>query len=133
MISEQHHLFTMATQANGGSIFDDYTTVQWIAGIIVGLLTFPIGLLIPIYFYIKTSNGTAKEQGAWEAWAVILVGIIGIVAVELGGETGAKIALALLLVVPILIVLAAVVGSFAVGVSTVAPLTLATAPVAVPA
>lgn len=73
------------------------------------------------------------EQGPWEAWAVILVGIIGIVAVELGGETGAKIALALLLVVPILVILAAVVGSFVLGVggSAVASLALSPASAAV--
>lgn len=121
----------MAAQ-NGDSIFDDYTTIQWVAGLVIGLLTLPIGLLIPIYFYIKTSNGTAKEQGPWEAWAVILVGIIGIVAVELGGETGAKIALALLLVVPILVILAAVVGSFVLGLgNAAAPVALSTAPLAV--
>lgn len=123
----------MATQ-NGGGIFDDYTTIQWVAGIVIGLLTFPVGLLIPIYFYIKTSNGTAKEQGAWEAWAVILVGIIGIVAVELGGETGAKIALALLLVAPILVIIAAVLGTFVLGFGSPGPaqVALSTASVAVP-
>ncbi|MBX0321693.1 hypothetical protein EGH21_01485 [Halomicroarcula sp. F13] len=82
-------------------------------------------------FYIKTKNGTASEQGAWEAWAVILVGVIGIVAVELGGETGAKIALALLLVVPILVIVAAVLGTFVLGVgsSAQAALLLTGAPV----
>lgn len=118
-----------------GGTFDQYTTIQWVAAFIVGILTFPIGLLIPIYFYIKTNNGTASEQGAWEAWAVILVGIIGIAAVELGGETGAKIALSLLLVIPLLIIIAAVLGSFVLGVgsSTQAALLLTTAPVALPA
>jgi len=123
----------MATQ-NGGSIFDDYTTVQWIAAGIIAILTFPIGVLVPIYFYIKTSNGTAKEQGAWEAWAVILVGIIGIVAVEIGGETGAKIALALLLVIPILIVIAAILATFVIGVGEPATsqIALSTASAAAP-
>ena len=97
-------------------IFDDYTTIQWIAAVLVALLTFPIGLVVPIYFYVKTSNGTASEQGAWEAWAVIIVGILGILAVELGGETGAKIILAIaLLGGPLLIILAAVLGTFALG------------------
>lgn len=113
-------------------IFDDYTTIQWIAAIIVALLTFPIGLAIPIYFYIKTSNGTAKDQGAWEAWAVILVGIIGILAVELGGETGAKIIIALaLLGIPILVVLAAVLGSFVLGLGNATTVALLVAGVAV--
>lgn len=95
--------------------FEQYTTIQWIAGVIIGLLTFPIGLLIPAYFYIKSSNGTASEQGAWEAWAVILVGIFGIIAVELGGETGAKIILGILLAIPVLVILAAVLASFVLG------------------
>lgn len=122
-------------RTDGGGTFDHYTTIQWIAGVVVGILTFPIGLVIPAYLYIKSSNGTAAEQGSWEVWAVILAGIIGIIAVELGGETGAKIALALLLVIPLLIVIAAVVGSFVLGVgsSAQAALLLAGAPVALPA
>ncbi|MGB9953640.1 hypothetical protein [Haloarcula sp. Atlit-7R] len=107
----------MSSAARGDGIFDQYTTIQWIAAGIVALLTFPIGLAVPAYFYIKTSNGSARDQGAWEAWAVILVGILGIVAVELGGETGAKIAIAVaLLGIPVLLILfAAVIGSFVVG------------------
>lgn len=113
-------------------IFDDYTTIQWIAAIVVALLTFPIGLAVPIYFYVKTSNGTAKDQGAWEAWAVILVGIIGIIAVELGGETGAKIIIALaVLGIPILIILFAVIGSFVVGMGNATVVALLLAGVAV--
>jgi uncharacterized membrane protein len=116
----------MSSTTGTDGIFDQYTTVQWIAAGIVALLTFPIGLAVPIYFYIKTSNGTAQEQGAWEAWAVILVGIIGILAVELGGETGAKIIIALaLLGIPILFILFAVLGSFVVGMGSamaIAPL-----------
>jgi len=119
----------MSSAARSDGIFDQYTTLQWIAAAVVALLTFPIGLAVPAYFYIKTSNGTAREQGAWEAWAVILVGIIGILAVELGGETGAKIALALaVLGIPVLFLLfAAVVGSFVLGMgnATVAALLLA--------
>ncbi|WP_336338934.1 hypothetical protein [Haloarcula brevis] len=107
----------MSAAARSDGIFDQYTTIQWIAAVVVALLTFPIGIAVPAYFYIKTSNGTAREQGAWEAWAVILVGILGIIAVELAGETGAKIAIALALIgIPILLLLfAAVVGSFVIG------------------
>jgi len=118
----------MSVGSQSGGIFDQYTTLQWIAAGIVAVLTFPIGLAVPAYFYIKTSNGTAREQGAWEAWAVILVGILGIVAVELGGETGAKIIIALaLLGIPLLFILFAVVGSFVLGMgnATVAALLLA--------
>jgi len=112
----------MSSSPRGDGIFDQYTTIQWIAAGLVAVLTFPIGLAVPAYFYIKTSNGTAREQGAWEAWAVILVGIIGIVAVELGGETGAKIIIALaLLGIPVLfIIFAAVVGSFVLGMGNAA-------------
>ncbi len=43
---------------------------------------FPLKLLAEV-------RGGAREQGAWDAWPVILVGILGIVAVELGGVPGA--------------------------------------------
>ncbi|PSP63044.1 hypothetical protein BRC76_03640, partial [Halobacteriales archaeon QH_8_67_36] len=42
-------------------------------------------------------------------------GIFGIIAVELGGETGAKIILGLLLALPILLILTAVLASFVLG------------------
>lgn len=103
-------------------IFDEYTTVQWIAAIIIAIISFPIGLAVPIYFYIKTSNGTASEQGAWEAWGAILGGIIGIVLVEILGELGGKIAVALAVLLPILAILAAVVGTFVIGVGSTAGL-----------
>ncbi|MFC7077431.1 hypothetical protein [Haloarcula halophila] len=100
---------------SGQGTFDQYTTIQWIAAVIVAIISFPIGLAVPIYFYIKSNNGTAAEQGAWEAWGVILAGIIGIIAVELGGETGGKIAIAIVVLLPILLIVAAVLGSFALG------------------
>lgn len=106
----------MSSAARSDGIFDQYTTLQWVAAGVVALLTFPVGLAVPAYFYIKTSNGTAREQGAWEAWAVILVGILGIVAVELGGETGAKIIIALAVIgIPVLFILFVVLGTFVVG------------------
>jgi len=100
---------------SGQGTFDQYTTIQWIAAVVVAIISFPIGLAVPIYFYIKSNNGTASEQGAWEAWAVILAGIIGIIAVELGGETGAKVAIAIVVIIPILIIIAAVLGTFVLG------------------
>jgi uncharacterized membrane protein len=123
----------MSSSPRSDGIFDQYTTIQWIAAGLVAVLTFPIGLAVPAYFYIKTSNGTAREQGAWEAWAVILVGIIGIVAVELGGETGAKIIIApALLGIPLLLLLfAAVVGSFVRGMGNAAVAALLLAGVAI--
>jgi hypothetical protein len=77
-------------------ILDQYTDVQWIAALIMPFLTFPIGAVIPAYFYLKASNGDGRAQGQWKAWGVILMDVIGIAAVELAGETGGKIAVALL-------------------------------------
>jgi hypothetical protein len=108
-------------------IFDEYTTVQWIAAIIVAIISFPIGLAVPIYFYIKTSNGSASEQGPWEAWGVILGGIIGILLVEILGELGGKISVALAILIPILVILAAVVGTFVIGVGSTSGLLVAPA------
>lgn len=70
---------------------DHYSTLAWVAAIIVALLSFPLGILVPGYFYWKASNGEGADQGGWETWTVILLGIIGIAAVEIGGEKGAKI------------------------------------------
>ena len=73
------------------SLTDQYSTLVWIAAILVGLLTIPVGLLIPAYFYIKADRGEGRSQSALEVWTVILTGIFGIAAVELGGRKGAKI------------------------------------------
>jgi len=73
------------------SVTDQYSTIVWVAAILVGLLTIPVGLLIPAYFYIKADRGEGKAQSALEIWTVILTGIFGIAAVELGGRKGAKI------------------------------------------
>jgi len=40
---------------------------------------------------MKTNNETAVEQTTLEIWTVILLGIFGIAAVELGGRNGAKL------------------------------------------
>lgn len=77
--------------SSGGDLTEHYSIAVWIVSLLFGLLTFPIGLITPIYLYIKASNKTGKEQGTWESWTVVLTGIVGIIAVELGGETGAKI------------------------------------------
>ena len=103
----------MATQhssARKSSLTDHYSLLVWLAASIVGLLTIPVGLLVPGYFYMKASNGTANGHTALEIWTGILLGISGIAAVELGGRQGAKILLglalgAVLLVVVLLVVL----------------------------
>lgn len=73
------------------SLTEQYSLLVWLAAILVGLLTLPVGLLVPVYFYIKADRGEGKRQSTLEVWTVILVGIFGIAAVELGGRKGAKI------------------------------------------
>ena len=84
----------MATQHGStkrDALTDQYSLLVWLAAGLVGLLTIPVGLLIPGYFYMKANNGTAVEQTTLEVWTVILLGIFGIAAVELGGRSGAKL------------------------------------------
>ena len=71
--------------------FDQYSTTVWIASLVFALLTFPIGLVIPGYFFIKASSNSSVDQTPLEVWTVVLLGIFGIAAVELGGKKGAKI------------------------------------------
>lgn len=106
-------------------ILDQYTDVQWIAALIMAFLTFPIGAVVPAYFYIKASNGDGKGQGQWEAWGVILMNIIGIAAVELAGETGGKIAVGLFIVQSILGILAIIALFVFVGFASMQPASLA--------
>lgn len=78
-------------RAQDYGLTDKYSTIQWLGAIIFAFLTFPIGLVVPGYFYYKCRNGGALKQGALETWTVIFMGIFGIVAVEFGGKKGAKI------------------------------------------
>jgi hypothetical protein len=48
-------------------------------------------LVIPGYFFIKASSNSSVDQTPLEVWTVVLLGIFGIAAVELGGRKGAKI------------------------------------------
>jgi hypothetical protein len=68
----------------------EYSILQWIVAAIVGLVTFPVGLLVPAYLFYKASNGSGKEQSGLESWTAILFGILGIIGVEIGGKTAAK-------------------------------------------
>jgi len=90
---------------SSGSLTDQYSTIVWLAAILVGLLTIPIGLLIPAYFYIKADRGEGKSQSALEIWTVILAGIFGIAAVELGGRRAAKILWGIIVVLFVLSIL----------------------------
>lgn len=88
--------------SSGRELTDQYSPLVWVAALVIGLLTFPVGLLIPLYFYIKASGDEPVDQGGWEIAAVLLVGIFGILAVELGGEKGAKILFGIVIVFGIL-------------------------------
>jgi len=79
------------TGVSTDSLTDQYSTVVWIAAIVVGLISFPVGLLVPAYFYIKADKGQGRSQSGLEIWTVVLLGHFGIAAVELGGRKGAKI------------------------------------------
>jgi len=97
----------MATQhgsRSGGALTDQYSLLVWLAASLVGLLTIPIGLLVPGYFYMKATNGTAVEQTTLETWTVILLGIFGIAAVELGGRRGAKLLWGVAVLVSVLLI-----------------------------
>lgn len=76
--------------SSGTNWTEQYSIGVWLGSIILGLLTFPIGLFIPGYFILKASSGTGIEQSGFEAWTVVLLGIFGIAAVEIGGKKGAK-------------------------------------------
>jgi hypothetical protein len=78
-------------RAKDYGLTDKYSLLQWFGAGAVGLLTFPVGLIVLGYLYYKCKKGGAIEQSSLETWTAILLGIIGIVAVELGGRKGAKI------------------------------------------
>ena len=78
---------------------------MWLASIIFAVLTFPVGLIIPAYFYVKASRESPVDQTPLEIWTVVLWGIFGIAAVEIGGRKGAKILWGILGAIIILLVL----------------------------
>jgi hypothetical protein len=78
-------------RAEDYGLTDKYSPLQWLGAGAIGLLTFPVGLVVPGYLYYKCKNGSAIKQSPLETWTAILMSIIGIVAVELGGRKGAMI------------------------------------------
>ncbi|ESS11448.1 MAG: hypothetical protein A07HR60_01503 [uncultured archaeon A07HR60] len=70
---------------------DQYSVAVWAVSVVAAALSFPIGLVVPGYLYLKASNGTGIEQSGWETWTAVLLGVIGIAAVELGGKRAAKL------------------------------------------
>lgn len=87
-------------------LIEEYSPVVFVLSIIVAVLTLPIGVLVPLYLYIKADRGEAGELSTLEIAAILFAGVIGIIAVELGGRTGAIIAIALPFVFILLGVLA---------------------------
>lgn len=79
------------TTAESTDLLQEYSIGQWLAAIGVGFITFPLGLVVPVYLYYKAQNGTGSEQSGLESWTAILFGIVGILAVEVGGRTAAKV------------------------------------------
>lgn len=67
---------------------DQYSIVVWILAGLVALIGFPVGLVVPIYFYIKADRKTGKEQAWLQVSAVLAFIIIEMIAVELGGRLG---------------------------------------------
>lgn len=78
------------------SLTDNYSIPIWTAAIGRAVLSFPLGLAIVSYLYLKSKNKTGMTQGPWESWTVVVIGILGIAAVEIGGERGAKFIWALI-------------------------------------
>ena len=107
---------TDTQQPTGGStgkestdLLAEYSILQWIVAAVVGLVSFPIGLIVPGYLFYKAQSGTGNGQSGLEAWTAILLGIVGIIAVEIGGRTAAKVLWGLV-VVSLILITALVVG-----------------------
>ncbi|GGN05560.1 zinc ribbon domain-containing protein [Halarchaeum nitratireducens] len=103
---------TGGRSAGDAEFFEQYSTLTWLGSALVTALTFPVGLLVPAYFAYRAKQGTGVEQGRWEVWAVLLGNVIGIAAVELAGETGAKVVVILELLLGIFVILAGIIGAF---------------------
>jgi amino acid transporter len=82
-------------------IIEEYSMLVFVFSVIVAIMSLPVGLLVPVYFHIKADNGEAGEQTPLEIFAVLFSGVIGILGVELGGRTGAIIAI----ILPIIVVI----------------------------
>jgi hypothetical protein len=63
----------------------EYSTFVWVTSGIVALITFPLGLMIPAYFYFKASKGDGSSQSTAEIATVLLFNVLGMIVVELIG------------------------------------------------
>ena len=70
---------------------EEFSELAVVASAVVSVLTFPLGLAVPGYLYLKANRPEGSEMSTLEIWTTILGGIPGIAAVELGGRTGAKL------------------------------------------
>lgn len=77
-------------RADVSGTLDQYSMTTWLAALLFAVITFPLGLIIPAYFYIKASGSEPPNQTPLEVWTVILLGLFGVAAVEIGGRNGAK-------------------------------------------
>lgn len=90
----------------GNELVLEYSPLAWIGAIFSGFVTivpnyynpstiFPLtilaGLAVPGYFGYKTIQDEPVDQTTFEVWTTILAGVVGIAAVELAGERGARI------------------------------------------
>lgn len=73
------------------TITEEFSEPVLIGAVIVSLLSFPVGLAVPVYLYIKANGQGSVEMSTLEVWTVVLGGILGIIAVEVLGRTGAII------------------------------------------
>lgn len=84
---------SLAAEATSPGLTDQYSPVVWFLSLVVAFLTFPFGLVVPLYFLFKARGDEPVEQGRMEVAAVLLLNLVGIAAVELRGESGARFAL----------------------------------------
>lgn len=81
-----------------------YSILQIIGAFAATVITFPLGLVIFPYMFLKKRRGEAEDQPALETWTVVVFGIFGIIGVELGGERTTK-AVWVVVGLPLLIIL----------------------------
>lgn len=80
-------------ETSGRGLTDQYSPVVWVLSLVVAFLTFPFGVVVPIYFLVKAYGDEPVDQTRMEVAAVLVLNLIGIAAVELRGERGARFAL----------------------------------------
>lgn len=85
---------------------EEFSELAVVASAVVSVLTFPFGLAVPGYLYLKANRSEGSEMSGLEVWTAILGGIPGIAAVEIGGRTGAKMFWSAVILLGLLVFLA---------------------------